>query len=79
MDPKYQNLGRTQQNLRQDIAYAEPIKEKPQKTRIHRMKPEWLKSTVIPIIEDKKVNTNLITENPSAFSTAANVSFIVMK
>lgn len=77
LEPKYQDLGRTEKTLRQDIAYAEPLKEKLPRQKINRMKPEWLKSTVIPVIEDKKVNTNVITDNPSAFSTAANVDFIV--
>jgi hypothetical protein len=53
MNPEYPLLGQSQ-NPRPDQTYAEPWKEQPVKKANTRMKPEWLKSTVIPIIEDRK-------------------------
>lgn len=72
MNPLYQALGRTQADLREDTVYAEPLKEQPVK-KVNREKPEWKKSTVMPVIEDKKVNSSVAVEHPSPFPTAANV------
>ncbi len=53
LEPEYPQLGRTQQ-VRQDQTYAEPWKEQPVKKANTRTKPEWKKSTVIPVIEERK-------------------------
>ncbi len=80
--PEYKELGHTQQNLRQDVAYAEPWKELPVRKTCNRMKPEWQKSTVIPVIEDKKSDASAAAgamgktgmQDSSAFANAATVS-----
>lgn len=53
LEPQYDEPGATA-NLRQDHSYGEPWKEMPIKKTNTRLKPEWKRSTVIPIIEDKK-------------------------
>ena len=74
VDPEYKDPGHSQ-NLRQDASYAEPWKELPVKKTANRMKPEWKKSTVIPIIEDKKVEPNMKDMKESnTLTAAANVS-----
>jgi len=77
INPEYPELGATQ-NARQDIAYAEPWKELPMKKTCNRMKPEWKKSTVIPIIEDKKKGdiTGKPGQESNTLTTAANVFFL---
>lgn len=71
--PIYQELGRTQRNLRQDVVYAESWKEQPIKKTGTRTKPEWRKSTVIPSTEEKKVETNTFHERESALAKDPNV------
>jgi len=70
-NPEYPLLGCKEQP-RQDTAYAEPWKEQPIKKTCTRDKPEWKKSTVIPIIEDKKEEKKQITSS-DRLSTAPNV------
>jgi len=60
--PEYQALGRTQKNLRQDVAYAEPWKELPMKKTNTRTKPEWKKSEVISVIDDVKPEVKKVTK-----------------
>lgn len=78
INPEYQHLGRSQMNLRQDHVYAEPWKEEVVPRKICREKPEWKKSTVIPVIEDKKVNVSVSIEHTNPFPTAANVFFTII-
>lgn len=75
--PIYQDLGRRQNDLRQDISYAELWKEQPIKKTCTRTKPEWKKSTVIPIMEDKP--PLILKDNPSNFDPPVNVSLKVIK
>jgi hypothetical protein len=75
LNPEYKVLGRTQADLRQDTVYAEPIKDVLVKKKVNREKPEWKKSTVIPIIDDKKVNSSVVLTHSNPFPTAANVPF----
>lgn len=72
VDPQYDEIGT---GLRQDYAYAEKGKENPVKKTCNRMKPEWKKSTVIPIIEDKKVMKSDAPSDP--LIAAANVNKIL--
>jgi len=69
--PDYPELGATQKP-RQDASYAEPWKELPARKAGNRSKPEWKKSTVIPIIEDKKVE-NKLAQSSDTLTAAANV------
>jgi hypothetical protein len=71
VDPCYEEPGATQE-LRPDHAFAEPWKEAPVKKSGNRMKPEWKKSTVIPIIEDRKVS-NQSDQGVDPLIAAANV------
>lgn len=71
VNPDYPELGNSQK-LRQDYAYAEPWKEQPIKKSGNRSKPEWKKSTVIPIIEDKKVEA-MGMQSSDTLTAAANV------
>lgn len=57
--PDYPILG-AKEMPREDNIYAEPWKEMPIKKTCTRTKPEWKKSNVIPVIEDKKVEAKEI-------------------
>ena len=71
VNPDYPWLG-ANEKPRADQAYAEVGKEPPPRKAGARNKPEWQKSTVIPIIMDKKVEPKPIPP-PDPLTTAANV------
>jgi hypothetical protein len=71
-NPDYPLLG-VKEQPRQDCVYAEPWKEQPIKKTCTRDKPEWKKSNVIPVIEDRKEEKKTVQTNESALVTAGNV------
>lgn len=73
--PDYPLLGAKEQT-RQDNVYAEPIKKEAAVKKVNRDKPEWKKSTVIPIIEDKKVEAKQVAQ-VDPIAVAATVSLFV--
>lgn len=76
INPDYQELGGKQNNLRPDMVYAEPVKYEIKPRRPKQENANWKKSTVIPIIEDRKLNTSAIVKNTNSFYNAANVLFL---
>jgi hypothetical protein len=75
--PVYQDLGRAERNLRQDVVYAEPWKEMPVK-KIHT-KTDWMKSSLFPKAEEVKMERNAFRENESAFDRPANVCLLAQE
>ena len=73
--PVYQDLGRTEKDLRQDVAYAEPWKGMPMK-KIHT-KSDWMKSSLFPKVEEEKMERNVFRENESALAKPTDVCLIV--
>lgn len=71
--PLYQDLGRTEKELRQDKSYAEPWKELPlKKTCTQR---EWKKTSIIPNIDENPIEQNVFRENESALALDPNVIY----